>query len=631
MSERVKSSLIRGAESHSTISYNILDHPNYGVMITLKLQSSNYFIVLCKIYMIRTAIKYMVLGVMGILLPFSGLSNLRYENPYYNGVSAIDSIPKFDLEKYKAQYIKSNKFEYSGKSALNLETTYDTTFQLNYGINFNALGTLYGVSIPIQFNYSNGRYFYNYDLQRKQLPSFNRIGLSPSYKNWTVHIGYRSLRYSEHSLHGHLFKGAGFEYEGQRFYLSSFKGNLLRSSFSALNSIGNIESPYTRGAWGMKAGIIHEDNNLSFILLKIEDVFSDSTHTNSAYRPSENAVIGLEGTINATERIAISSHLHYSAFTYDTTQERIDIKTGSTAYNLFGLFTKREGSRFGLASATEVKYAVDKYEFQVKNELVNADYRSMGSLNFLNNYNNTTAKASTLLLEDRINISGEIGIQLQGLRSTDDTRQRVISNLNTVFKCNEQITLNLSLSNFSNTSTIQYTQLNSPDLDSLSLVNENFNVSSGLHIRQNNNTYSLTTSYSESSAIVDEVLVKDELTRIIAIHGMHSYQFNTSSNLETSFSYSRLKNAISTTQLISPSLSYSFQPFDNGTNILSIKYNDIRGIENKANLNLTNSFSYQLKKQADISLVFNSIINTKAHSNNPKYLLILNGQLNYAF
>ncbi|MEQ8338575.1 MAG: hypothetical protein RIA62_14560 [Cyclobacteriaceae bacterium] len=40
---------------------------------------------------------------------------------------------------------------------------------------------------------------------------FNQYGMSPTYKNVTAHIGFRSMNFSRYSLAGHLFLVPGLK------------------------------------------------------------------------------------------------------------------------------------------------------------------------------------------------------------------------------------------------------------------------------------------------------------------------------------------------------------------------------------------------------------------------------------
>lgn len=69
----------------------------------------------------------------------------------------------------------------------------------NYYLNGNLNFSIYGLSIPLTFNFSNQQFGF-------QQP-FNQYGLSPTYKWITLHAGYTSMSFSPYTLSGHLFLG----------------------------------------------------------------------------------------------------------------------------------------------------------------------------------------------------------------------------------------------------------------------------------------------------------------------------------------------------------------------------------------------------------------------------------------
>ena len=89
----------------------------------------------------------------------------------------------------------------------------------------------------------------------------------------------------------------------------------------------------------------------------------------------------------------------------NTNEERIVIPTGSTAYNLFGLFTKRENSKYGHSLKSKLIYKLDEMEFSANNTYIAPNYISLGSLNFQNNINNSTFGNTLNLFDEKLRLN----------------------------------------------------------------------------------------------------------------------------------------------------------------------------------------------------------------------------------
>ena len=72
-----------------------------------------------------------------------------------------------------------------------------------YMLSGNVNVDVYGWSLPFSISYSNRKFVTGQ-------PS-NVVGVSPTYKNLTLHAGVRSLTFSPYTLAGHTFTGGGIE------------------------------------------------------------------------------------------------------------------------------------------------------------------------------------------------------------------------------------------------------------------------------------------------------------------------------------------------------------------------------------------------------------------------------------
>lgn len=548
----------------------------------------------------------------------------------------LDSIPKFDLDKYKEKFKALKKYSSTGAIKLNTEINLDTSINTNYTISINSQSSFAGINIPINFNYSNGKSIYNYQLNTVKLPSYNRIGISPSYKNLTAHIGYRSLTYSENSLNGHQFKGAGIEYEGELVYASLFTGNLVRSTISQLSLLGNIDAPFKRKAWGLKFGLTANESNdhLSMIVLKVNDHFSVNQLSTlpESIRPAENAILALLTKKELFDKLFLVNEYHFSAHNQNTNEERINIPTGATAYNLFGLFTKRPGSTYGHSMKSQLIYKLEKSEFSINNTYIAPDFISLGSLNFQNNLNNTTFGNRTSFFNEKLKLNSEIGFQLTGLRENENSKKRIILKTNSTYQLNESTSLNFSIANFSNQSRVLYTQAASANIDSLSLVNDNFTTSAGIQKtlnKENQSSIGIIASYSNSSTITNDIIDDSQRNRIYVLSTNYNISLSEKSKFQSNASYSYLQNSFINTHVITPntSLSYQFSERINNNSTVGLSY--VINNTNTLNLNISDSVDWIISKKQKMQMSLSGIYRITQDNQGVPFLLVAN--CNYAY
>jgi hypothetical protein len=118
---------------------------------------------------------------------------------------AGQDISKFNLKqpvKVNGGLTATNTFYSSQGMAARRDPYY---WMLSGNINFNLFGVL-SVPISVQVSQQN----------RSYTQPFNQFGMSPRYKAWTAHAGYRSVQYSTYSVGGSQWLGGGLEYSPEK-------------------------------------------------------------------------------------------------------------------------------------------------------------------------------------------------------------------------------------------------------------------------------------------------------------------------------------------------------------------------------------------------------------------------------
>ena len=111
-----------------------------------------------------------------------------------------------------------------------------------WGIRANLNLSFLGMSAPFSVAFSDANTNY-------RLPSYTFVGLSPTYKWATLHLGDRSLAFSRYTMSGISFRGVGFTLEPGRWYASGFYGRLNRALSSDLDAVGDLllaGAPFTK-------------------------------------------------------------------------------------------------------------------------------------------------------------------------------------------------------------------------------------------------------------------------------------------------------------------------------------------------------------------------------------------------
>jgi len=122
--------------------------------------------------------------------------------------------------------------------------------------------SLYGISMPFAFYYSNNNSSWNF-------PHLS-FHIDPTYKNWRGHFGRSNMAMSSYIM-GMSFNGVGLEYNSQKFRFGAFYGE-LRNAINDDPSDPAARSPqYSRMGWGFKVGYGSGRNYLDLYFLRAYD------------------------------------------------------------------------------------------------------------------------------------------------------------------------------------------------------------------------------------------------------------------------------------------------------------------------------------------------------------------------
>lgn len=338
-----------------------------------------------------------------------------------------------------------------------------------YGINANATLTVYGISMPFSFTW------YNNDKAGFQQP-FNQFGISPTYKWLTVHLGYRNVSFSEFTLNGYTFLGAGVEARPGKFRLGAVYGKFNQNSAYDLAMADSIPK-LTRMGWATKVGYGTDDRFVDISLLRIGDNpkhFVDSLGILGQPVPAQNLAIGLTSKFRITPKLFFNLDGSMSFFTNNSMIVASDSVSDGLLKFAGNFITVNNTSEYHKAIKAGLSYRFSPTVITgIEYRRIDPEFRSMGSYFFNNDVEMYTFNQSASFLQNKINTRGSLGLQRDNLDKTkQNTSNRVIGSLSGSYNINQNWGVDASYSNFSTNQRAFKTAQN----DSLMIYQVNHNL-----------------------------------------------------------------------------------------------------------------------------------------------------------
>jgi hypothetical protein len=329
----------------------------------------------------------------------------------------------------------------------------------NYYLNGNLNFSIYGLSIPLSFNFSNQQFGF-------QQP-FNQYGLSPTYKWITLHAGYTSMSFSPYTLSGHLFLGGGVELLPDGPWSVSAMAGRLQKPIAADTAAGN-DPMYQRFGYGTNVGYNGDSYQLNLILFKSKDDPNsiDFVPEDSEVLPEENMVIGLNGSTTLFSSFSLSFEYAQSALSRNLESESIDREVFAPFPNNTALFRHRLSTSYYHAFKSNLNYGGKGYTIGIGYERVDPEYKTHGAYYFNSDLENITINGATQLFDNKVSISSNIGLQrdnLEGQKVNQMTRWVGAVNLN--YTASDKLSVSSSYSNFQTYTNIrsQFEDINNPN------------------------------------------------------------------------------------------------------------------------------------------------------------------------
>lgn len=313
------------------------------------------------------------------------------------------------------------------------------TYFLSGNVNLN-ISNVY--NIPFSFSYSNQKFASSNPF------SFNRLSIHPSYKWITTHIGDVNMTFSPYTLSGHQFTGVGVDLTPEsKWNISAMYGRLLKES--EYNELDPQTQPaFKRTGYGLKAGYKFDKFSIGAIIFKASDdknSIENSVPVEFELQPKENVVASLESRVKIFGKGEVYAEIALSTITEDVNAIGEEPNTSIFSSLLETNITTNQYKAYNFG----VSYTVAKGSVGVDYEYIDPEYRTLGAYFFNNDLENITVNATQNILDNKVNISFNAGLQRDDLDNTKSSQlQRIISSVNVTYVASEKLNFSGGYSNF---------------------------------------------------------------------------------------------------------------------------------------------------------------------------------------
>ncbi|HEX6427377.1 MAG TPA: hypothetical protein VF008_06805 [Niastella sp.] len=310
--------------------------------------------------------------------------------------------------------VSANSVAYTASGIQSRRDPFNWFLQGNLNIN------LFGYNMPFTFSYSNqGRNF---------AQPFNRFQFAPSYKWARGYFGNTSMTFSNYTLAGHMFNGAGVELSPGKWRAAGIYGVLQKAvPFDVNNKETYNSAAFERRGWGWKAGYEDKGNSYSIAFFKAKDdvnsipfVPADATLT-----PRENTAVAVSVRQSFFKRVFADVEYSVSVLNRDIRAVKTEEDSVQGQFNFLKKFFSPTASTIYFdALQAGLGYTGNFYSIQMRFERVAPGYTTLGAYNLVNDMRNITIAPSVQLLNSRVQLSANVGIQDNNLDKTKTTTTR---------------------------------------------------------------------------------------------------------------------------------------------------------------------------------------------------------------
>lgn len=330
--------------------------------------------------------------------------------------------------KDRINRIKSaDPFAVSGTVGAGMGISYNSNHPVSTPFSGNIFASInisfYSFELPISLYFANNTTSFSYP----QVPTLH-LGFMPTWKNWKFHIGSSSMHFSNYTYSGLTFLGVGAEYQGRRFRMGVFGGNLqqatrlkgyddrsaiqqLADSLLGLNVPEGSLPQYRRNAVGFRIGGGNERNFIDFSFLKAKDVIrSLPEEWRDTIVAHDNITMGISGRFAIKKWFSFNANIGASLYTQDmrdslTKLLRKEENIDKVLHNTEWLIALRNNTRLRFAGDAAMNFMARGFNASLTYRFIQPDYVSLGTSNFNQNSHSLGAVVNCPLFKGRSNIS----------------------------------------------------------------------------------------------------------------------------------------------------------------------------------------------------------------------------------
>jgi hypothetical protein len=496
--------------------------------------------------------------------------------------------------------------------------------QLTWAITGSATLSVYGVQLPFSFSFADKKANYS--------QPFNQFGLSPKYKWITVHLGYRNVTFSNYTLAGYTFLGAGVELNPGILRFGFIWGRFVKSSTSNVNQ-SLFEIPVlSRTGYAIKLGLGSSKNFADLIFLKAKDDSTTlkQTTNDSLVAPAANVAFGLNMHFTLAEPLTVDIEGALSLMTNDI---RLPVMTDEFSTRMKKLIPVNLSTEYYTALRASLTWQKPLYSLGLSYNRIDPDYKTMGIYFINNDLENITFTPSFYLFKKKFRFSGSAGYQHDNLRKTKRaTTMRTIWNLSLAYDPVSWFGFDLSYANFSTSQKAG----NIPLTDSLKCYNvsKSFSLNPRLLFVRERHIHSILISYNLNDYIDRNSNTDANTTHATTALLNYSLTFIKSQiGMTGGLSYISSRNSLAETTMYGGSASFGKPFFGNKLYCSlgeSVQTTEIAS-QNGLVFNTNASVRYQPHPKHTFSLQIYFVNNTFSDKNSANAYNQSKGDLSYVF
>lgn len=277
---------------------------------------------------------------------------------------------------------------------------------------------------------------------------FNEFGVSPTYKWITGHFGYRSVNYSQFTLSGQRWLGAGIDFKNDWLRASTMYGRFQAATEA--DTSHRAPAIFKRMGYALKLGVGSENNSIDLNFFKGWD---DSSSVKTVAPelmplPAENVAIALSSRFGIIDQmLSMEFEIAGSAYTRDlgSSDENVNELPGFIA----SLVPIKSSTRANYAIKGALNFSRQSLRVSLRYERVEPDFQSMGVGYISGDHEDITIAPSVSLLS-QLRLNASIGLRRNNLLNDRlTTTKRFILSFGGMWQASDRLGIDARYSNFS--------------------------------------------------------------------------------------------------------------------------------------------------------------------------------------